>query len=103
MRITRQKNNWEMKKLKRDQYRYFLEQNKKNTLISETLCSIQSNISEMRVLLEKSINGVDNNLSYKIEMTNNETVGAIKSLHEDLNHVQELIRIIVANQLIDQI
>lgn len=96
-------NVWCMKRIKHNQKKYHKLQNKKNEIIIESLASIEKNIQKMQHTFSSSLKQSNENLSEKTEKLNQETIEAVQSLHEDINQTQELIKILVANQLIDQI
>ena len=89
-------NAWCMKRVKH-------EQNKKNEIMIESLASIEKNIQKIQHTLSSSLKQSNESLSEKLEKLNQETIEAVQSLHEDINQTQELVKILLANQLIDQI
>lgn len=69
----------------------------------ESLASIEKNIQKIQHTLSSSLKHSNESLSEKLEKLNQETIEAVQSLHEDINQTQELVKILLANQLIDQI
>lgn len=103
MQKKNQSNAWVVKRIKHNHQKYYELQNKKNETIIESLANIDKIMKEMQNTLSVSLKQTNDNLMEKLEKKQRETVEAIQSLHEDMNQTQELIKILAANQLIDQI
>lgn len=96
-------NSWEMKRIKREQSRYVAAQNKKNEMMADTLLEIQRSHNKMQEVMLAALKESDKHITEQLTLENVKMREVISLLHEDLNQTQELVKILVANQLIDQI
>lgn len=102
MRKKDPENSWGVKRLQREQQRYIINQKKQDEYVIDRLNKIEDRMKDTYSVFE----GAFDCLGTKIDNSNKDArviIDRIVTLSETLEQTQELIKILVANQLIDEI
>lgn len=96
-------NGWEIKRLKRIQMRQLSEQSKNNIQTVAKMENIQNSLDEIQKSLTVAVKNLDDKIEKESDFQTTIWQNKISDLTDSMVQMLELVKILVANQLIDEI
>lgn len=103
MTRQRKKNNWEEKRYARDRIRNWNEQRKYNDQVIGQMKMLSSQIDELNSNFQNLANNLSQSMMIEIGKGSEVVTGKLDTFVSHLKETQNLIKLMVANELIDEL